>query len=712
MLRVSVRKQRDLVTIVGNLPSVTPGEQIEAVGGWKQDPRHGRQFQAEGIAISVPTSATGIERYLASGVVRGVGPHLAKLLVRRFGERLFDVIEKEPAKLLRVSGIGQKRQALIVASWSSQKALRDLMIFLHTHGVGSARAYRIYKQYGVNAIGVVRENPYRLADEVRGIGFEIADAIARSLGIALDSEFRLRAGVRYTLSQASASGGHCGLPREDLVEQAAEKLGVQIAHVTKTIDDLLESGRLVPDSVRGRHCVFLPWLHLAETEIASKVRRLCEGTTPWPTLDAAKAIEWVEHKTGMQLAPSQREAMETVLRSKVAIITGGPGVGKTTIVNSIIRILDVKGIEVRLAAPTGRAAKRLSESTGRTATTIHRLLEVSAENGSFSRNEENPIECELLIVDEASMIDVPLMAALVRAIPARSALLLVGDVDQLPSVGPGQVLADTIRSGVVPVLQLTEVFRQAKESTIIVNAHRINRGELPDLGKASESDIGARDFFFAQASDPEDAARKVLQIVGERIPKRFGLDPFREVQVLTPMHKGGAGVQALNDLLQSALNPRGRDSEHVIERFGVKYCPGDKVMQIENDYEKDVFNGDIGVIRSIDVEESSLVVNFQGRPIEYSSDDLDQLVLAYATTIHKSQGSEYPAVVIPILKQHWIMLQRNLLYTAVTRGKRLVVVVGEKQAVARAVKNADARVRWTSLEEKLRTPASPDACFS
>jgi exodeoxyribonuclease V alpha subunit len=551
---------------------------------------------------------------------------------------------------------------------------------------------RIFKTYGADAIRVISENPYRLARDIRGIGFKSADQIAEKLGIEKTAMIRARAGVGYALTEAMDEG-HCGLPREQLLKMAAKLLEVPAAIIEGALEMELQDGEVVTDTVDERPCIFLTGLHRAERGIAGRLRILATGSLPWPAIDADKAIPWVESKAGITLAQSQREAVRLALRSKVLVITGGPGVGKTTLVNSILKILLVKGVSVALAAPTGRAAKRLSQSTGCEAKTIHRLLEADPVHGGFRRKEDQTLECNLLVVDETSMIDVPLMHALLKAVPDQAALILVGDVDQLPSVGPGQVLADIIGSGAVPVVRLREVFRQAAESRIIVNAHRINQGLMPEWAQDPASD-----FHFVGCADAEDGAAKILQIVRERIPARYGLDPIRDIQVLCPMNRGGLGARSLNIDLQQALNP---PDELRVERFGSTYGIGDKVMQVENDYDKEIYNGDLGVVRSIDPEASEIVIDFDGREVTYGFSELDEIVLAYATTIHKSQGSEYPAVVIPLTTQHYPMLQRNLVYTGVTRGKRLVVIVGQKKAMAIAVKGAGARRRWSKLREWL-----------
>ena len=612
--------------------------------------------------------------------------------MRAFGEAVFDVIEQEPPRLREVTGIGPKRAARIIAGWAEQKVIREIMLFLHSNGVGTSRAVRIYKTYGADAVQLISENPYRLARDIRGIGFRTADQIAGKLGIEKTAIIRVRAGISFALAEAM-DNGHCGLPHQDLLVLTRELLEVPAELVNIALDLELRDGTVIADDLDGRRCVFLAGLYRAEREIADKLRALAVRKPPWPAIETDKAIPWVEKRAKLALAASQVEAVRVALASNVLVITGGPGVGKTTLVNSILKILLAKSVAVALCAPTGRAAKRLSESTGLEAKTIHRLLETDPRTGAFRRTEELLLDCDLLVVDETSMVDVPLMRALLRALPNQAALLLVGDVDQLPSVGPGQVLADIIASGAVPVVRLTEVFRQAAESRIIVNAHRINQGLLPNLAP-----VEGGDFYFVDAANPEEGIGKLLAIVRKRIPRRFGFDPVRDIQVLCPMNRGGLGARSLNIELQNVLNPPG---ERRVERFGWTFCPGDKVMQVENDYDKEVYNGDLGVVSRIDMEEGELTVDFDGRDVVYGFGELDELVLAYATTIHKSQGSEYPAVVIPLTTQHYPMLQRNLVYTGVTRGKRLVVLVGWRKALAIAVKGARARRRWSKLREWL-----------
>jgi exodeoxyribonuclease V alpha subunit len=694
VLRAKARGHRDVVTVVGHAATIAAGEWITASGEWTNDRTHGQQFKARFLRTSPPTSADGIEKYLASGMIRGVGPVYAKKLVRAFGEKVFEIIEETPGRLQDIDGVGPVRAANILAAWAEQKAVREIMVFLHSHGVGTARAVRIFKTYGSDAIQVMTENPYRLARDIRGIGFKTADAIAMKLGIEKTATMRVRAGISYALTEVMDEG-HCGLPTDELVPLAEKLLEVPEELVRTALDLELREGNVIADHVGDAPCVFLAGLYRAERTIAGRLMRLANGTLPWPWIDPDKALPWVEKHIGLTLAESQIVAIRLALKSKVVVMTGGPGVGKTTIIRGILRILAAKGTELLLCAPTGRAAKRMTEATGFEAKTIHRLLEVDPKSGGFKRGEDNPLDCDLLVVDEASMVDVLLMQALLKAIPDRAALLVVGDIDQLPSVGPGQVLADIISSGAVPVVRLTEVFRQAAQSRIITNAHRINQGMVPDLSPP-ESDS---DFYFVQAEDPETAVARIIELVKTRIPKRFGLDPIRDIQVLCPMNRGGVGARSLNIELQGALNPAG---EHKVERFGWTFSPGDKIMQVENNYDKEVYNGDIGTIDSVDTAEGVLAASFDGRTITYEFGELDMLVPAYAATIHKSQGSEYPAVVIPVHTQHYTMLQRNLLYTGVTRGKKLVVLIGQKKAIAIAVRNVSGRRRWSKLAEWLR----------
>src|ERR671912_786513 len=614
-------------------------------------------------------------------------------LVAAFGENTFEIIEAAPERLTEVTGIGPWRASRIVAGWAEQKAVREIMIFLHAHGVGTARAVRIFKTYGHQALQVMTEDPYRLARDVRGIGFRTADAIAAKLGMEKTAPQRIRAGISFAL-QTATDEGHCALPVEALTRLAEQLLEVDQELIRTAIVEELSKGEVVSDTIGDETCLFLKGLYLSEQAIASRLVERASGPAPWPDIDLERAIPWVEGRTGKTLAPSQREALKLVLGSKVAVVTGGPGVGKTTLLDTILRLLVAKGVKVALAAPTGRAAKRMTEQTGLEAKTIHRLLEIDPKHGGFSRNEESPLDCDLLVVDETSMVDVPLMNALTKAIPSRAGLLLVGDVDQLPSVGPGQVLADVIASGAVPVARLTEVFRQAAESRIVVNAHRINSGKMPEPRQASAE----TDFYLLDISEPEEGLTKLVAVVTKRIPRRFGLDPVRDVQVLSPMQRGVLGARNLNQELQRVLNP---DPPGSVERFGWRFSPGDRVMETQNDYDREVFNGDLGTVARIDEEEGALVVTFDGREVVYPFGELDTLVLAYTTTIHKSQGSEYSAVVIPVATQHWTMLARNLLYTGVTRGKRLVVLIGQRKAIGIAVRGGKMKPRWTKLHEWL-----------
>ncbi len=694
VLRLKVKGERELITLIGHAPVVSPGEYASASGNWVTDREHGRQFRAVFVKIYPPTTLTGIERYLGSGMVKGIGPVYAGKLVKAFGAAVFDVIEQSPERLREIPGIGEIRARKITSGWADQKVIRSIMVFLHAHGVSTSRAVRIFKTYGQGAIEIVTENPYRLAQDIRGIGFLSADTIAQKIGIAKDSPLRAQAGISYALTEASGQEGHCGLPYAELVPLAVKLLDIAESIIETAIAQEIADEVLLPDTVDGQACVFLAPLYYAEQSIAAQIQRLDAGGTTLPTFEADKAIPWVEQKLSIQLADSQKEAIRLALSSKLLVITGGPGVGKTTLVNSILTIMTVKGVKPLLCAPTGRAAKRLSESTGLEAKTIHRLLEVNPINGQFKRNADNPLECDLLVADECSMIDVPLANQLLKAVATNTAVILVGDVDQLPSVGPGQFLTDLIDSGVVPVIRLTEVFRQAATSRIVRSAHQINRGVFPSLPEKGETS----DFYLVAAEEPEVIAQTVVDLVQTRLPRKFEVDSIRDIQVLCPMNRGITGARGINQALQAVLNPPG---EHSVDKFGNRFSVGDKVMQIENNYDRDVFNGDIGFVTGVDQDEEELAVAFDGRVVSYPFGELDELVLCYATTIHKSQGSEYPVVVIPISTQHYMMLKRNLIYTGITRGKRLVVLVGQKRALAMAVKGKQVERRWSKLKERL-----------
>jgi exodeoxyribonuclease V alpha subunit len=696
----------DLVTIVGHFMAPRPGEVVKMTGEWTNHPKYGDQFKVVRYRTEIPATVYGIQKYLGSGLVKGIGPVMAKRIVARFGEQTLDIIEKNVQALEEVDGIGVKRIEMIRVAWEAQKEVRDIMIFLQSHGVSTAFAARIYRFYGTGAIEVLQQNPYRLATDVYGIGFLSADRIAEQLGFSKDNPLRAEAGILYVLHHL-ADAGHVYYPFGLLIETCVEILSVESAVVETALWTIASQERIVIDEfgddsgkigkdLRG---VYLLKHHVAETAIASRLRALV-AVRDENRADPERALEWVQKRLSITLAKSQVEAVKCALKNKVMILTGGPGTGKTTIINAILMVFNRMGVRTLAAAPTGRAAKRMQEATGHVAKTIHRLLEYSTRKGGFQRNEADPLKCGLLVVDETSMIDTMLMYHLLKAVPTGATLILVGDMNQLPSVGPGSVLKDLITSGVLPVIELNEIFRQAKESLIIVNAHRINQGRLP-LFRPSQTKL--EDFYFIEQEDTETVVKTIVELVTNRIPRRFGLDPFEDIQVLTPMHKGAVGAGNLNGALQEALNPNGEGLLRGNRTFKVR----DRVMQIRNNYDKEVFNGDIGRIVRIDQEIQAVVISFDGREIEYDFSDLDELLLAYAVSVHKSQGSEYPAVVIPLLLQHYMLLQRNLIYTAVTRGRRLVVMIGTRRALAMGVRNDKTDQRYTGLMQRLRGRNSP-----
>jgi exodeoxyribonuclease V alpha subunit len=699
--RVKVYGQRDLVTVVGNLMAPTPGEIIKMQGEWANHPKYGEQFKVVRYETMVPGSVHGIQKYLGSGLIKGIGPIMAQRIVKKFGKQTLDVIENQIENLAEVDGIGKKRIEMIKKAWDDQKEIREVMLFLQTHGVSSGYAAKIFKQYGNRSILVVKENPYRLASDIFGIGFITADSIAEKLGFAKDSELRVEAGILYVLYQL-ADEGHVYYPYEPLVEKCLEILGTNREIIVRAFATIALDKKIVVEDLNeeidefrvNNKAVYLAKFYLCEGNIAIRLKMLIHAPKSIRGIDADKAIAWVQKQLAITMANNQLEAIKCAIKNKVMVITGGPGTGKTTIINAILKIFLKLNTKIMLAAPTGRAAKRMSEATGHEAKTIHRMLEYSIQKGGFQKNEERPLDCGILIVDEASMIDTILMHYLLKAVPVAATLILVGDVNQLPSVGAGNVLKDIIASGRVPVVELKEIFRQARESRIIVNAHMINSGIVPSLKPSGPED----DFYFIEQEEPEEVLRIILELTKERIPKRFRLDPVNDIQVLTPMHKGTVGAGNLNIELQKLLNP----GEDEVTRGNRNFRVKDKVMQIKNNYDKEVFNGDIGRITRIDPENQEIVISFDGRDVPYDYSDLDEVVLAYAVSVHKSQGSEYPAVIIPVLTQHFMLLQRNLIYTGVTRGRKLVVLVGTRKALSIAVKNDKTEKRYTYLAYRLR----------
>ena len=702
------RSDKELLTVVGPLLGAQVGESLLLTGRWTTHPRYGRQFEVWSYTTLLPATIQGIQRYLGSGLIKGIGPKMAERIVNHFGTDTLRVIEEEPERLTEVPGLGPKRMKMIADAWEEQKIIKEVMVFLQGVGVSTSIAVRIFKQYGEASINVVRNEPYRLADEVWGIGFKTADAIARSIGIPHDSPGRVKAGLRYTLSQA-ADNGHCYLPAPNLIAEAVKILDVPQDLAAKCLEELItEEGVIREDIPAGENgesaipAIYLVPFHRAEQSLAATLRGLLtadrDRLAAFANVDWDAAFDWLHARTGgARLAPEQAEAVRLALTEKVAILTGGPGCGKSFTVRSIVMLARAKRAKVVLAAPTGRAAKRLAELTGHEATTVHRLLQLRP-GGDASFDRDNPLDADLVVVDEASMLDLLLANKLAKAVPKGAHLLFVGDVDQLPSVGAGEVLRDLLAAPEIPRVRLTRIFRQAQESGVVVNAHRVNSGKPPLVREFP-------DFFLFPAEDPEEIARLTVDVVARRIPARFGLDPRRDVQVLVPMHRGVAGAAALNVALQEALTPY---REGVPERRygGRVFRVGDKVTQLRNNYDKGaagVFNGTVGVVTDISLEESTLTVRTdEDESVDYSFDELDELAHAYAVSIHRSQGSEYPAVVIPLATSAWMMLQRNLLYTAITRAKRLVVIVGSRRAIWQAVRTKGAGRRYTGLTHRLR----------
>ncbi len=699
--KVKVDGRRDLITVVGKLVGPVVGEIIKMKGEWTNHPRYGEQFNIAHYKTQIPASVHGIGKYLGSGLIKGIGPVMAERIVEKFGDDTLEVIENQVQRLTEVEGIGKKRIGMIKKGWAEQKEIREVMIFLQSHGVSSGYATKIFKQYGSKSIQVVKQNPYTLATDVFGIGFIVADGIAEKLGFSKDSELRAEAGVLYVLNRM-AEEGHVYYPYEPLLQKCREILQVEREVVAKAFANIVLDKEVVIEDLNqdieefreNYKAAYLARFHVAETGSGSRLKTLIRAPKAIREIDTDKAVQWVQEQLDITLAARQVQAVRSAVEDKVLVITGGPGTGKTTIINAVLKIFARLGVNIMLAAPTGRAAKRMSEATGREAKTIHRMLEFSMQKGGFQRNQNRPLKCDLLIVDEASMIDTMLMHHLLKAIPTEATFILVGDVSQLPSVGAGNVLKDLIDSGAVKVVELNEIFRQARESSIIVNAHKINSGKLPSLAPAARTD---EDFYFIEQEEPEEVLRIILELAKERIPRRFGFDPVEDIQVLAPMHKGVAGAENLNTELQKTLNP----GEDGITRGDAKFRVNDKVMQIRNNYDKEIFNGDIGRITRMNSINQEVAISFDGTEVLYDYSELDEVVLAYAISVHKSQGSEYPAVILPVLTQHYLLLQRNLLYTAVTRGRELVVLVGTSKALAIAVNNDKTQRRYTYLRYRL-----------
>ena len=692
------------ITIVGKAQAVWEGEEVKAEGEWVTDKVHGRQFKAETLTCIAPRSLKGIERYLASGLIKGIGPVLAKRIVDTFGEETMMVLSHQSGRLNEVPKLGAAKIRQIRESWHQNETMRENMIFGQTYGISVIKMTKIVRKYGPDAVAIVKADPYRLCRDIWGIGFVTADKIALSVGIPKDSPLRARASISYTLETEAEDGGHCWTYENDLLLHANELTGIPTEVLGEALKEEIEAGRVVVEgslaSASPRDAdgtvlprkIYLKSLYYSERDVARRVRAILDLPRSFASFDAEKAITWWQSRAGFELAPKQHQALENSLKSKFSIITGGPGVGKTTIIRALVEIYGTKKLKVVLAAPTGRAAKRMTESVGAAAQTIHRLLKWNPVTNKFTFNAENRLEGDVFIFDETSMIDVKLASDLLSAIPDSAAVVWVGDTDQLPSVGAGSVLGDLIKSGVVPATKLDFIFRQDTSGLIVTNAHHVNAGEPLEIRQ------GETDFYFMRCEDPEMCVKRAIEFMTTRIPRKFGMDPLQDVQVLVPMRKNVLGTDNLNVELQKALNPRG----DAIIRGGTMFRTGDRVMQLRNNYDKDVYNGDVGFVKAVNSDDRSMIVNFDGRPVKYDGGDLDELVLAYATTIHKSQGSEYPAVIVIIHTQHYVMLQRNLLYTAITRGKRLVLLMGVPYAIDQAIKTNTVRERRTSLSDRLQ----------
>lgn len=683
------------ITVLGTCAAAWEGEELHATGEWVDDPVRGRQFKAKSVECIPPKSVEGVRRYLASGLIRGIGPVLANRIVDRFGAETIDVLDHHSGRLREIPKVGPKKIASIVQGWREGKGTREVMIFTQTYGISAGKAAKIYRTYGPDSVAIIKRDPYRLCRDIWGIGFATADRIALAVGLPKDSPLRARAAIVFTLRTEADEAGHCWTSEPDLLLHAQELVGISVETLAEALKHELDAGRVVKEGDR----LYLRDLWVAERRVAAKLKDLLASPPAFAPIDPDRAVAWWERKTGFTLAPAQLRAVRASVGSKVSIVTGGPGVGKTTIIRALVEIFQartgVHKITVQLGAPTGRAAKRMAESTGAPAQTLHRLLKYNPQTNAFTYNEERPLGGDVFIFDEMSMVDIRLMADLVVALPRRATLILVGDTDQLPSVGPGNVLRDLIASQTIPTSQLTEIFRQDSSGLIVRNAHHVNAGE------PFETRAGASDFYFVAQDDPAKALDLVLDFMVTRIPRHFHLEPLQDVQVLTPMRRNLLGAENLNAAIQKRLNGTGPG----VVRGGMEFRAGDRVMQLRNNYDKDVYNGDVGFVQSVEPAERTLVVLFDGRPVEYRAADLDELTLAYATTIHKAQGSEYPAVIVLLHRQHYMMLQRNLLYTAITRGKKLVLVIGSPWAVKQAIETNVVRARRTSLAERMRGDA-------